>query len=143
MGISIIAVAVASVAMFAVGAFWYMVLFPKQWGQIHGFDKLDKKQQAKMQKEVGPYYLFQLIVTVISAFVLARLIALLPYYSVFALALWVWLGFVMPAQVSSVIFGGTKAVWMRQKIAIMTGESLAHLMVASWVISLLQNTTPN
>ena len=129
------AVIAASVAMFGVGAIWYMPLFGKKWGEIHGFDKLDKKTQQKMQKEMGPFYGAQMIVTVISAAVLAKFIVLLPGYSVYALAFLLWLGMVLPTQASAVIFGGTDKKWMAQKIAIMSGESLVHLLVAAFVIS--------
>lgn len=135
MEVSILAVVVATIAMFAVGAIWYMSLFGKIWGEIHGFDKFDKKTQKEMQAKMGPYYGVQLIVTVISAFVLAKLIILIPDYSVYTLAFLVWLGFVMPSQVSAVIFGGTESKWISKKIAIVTLESLAHLLVAAFILS--------
>jgi len=138
-GVNLWAVLAASVAMFVVGAIWYMVFFSKLWSQIHGFDKLDKKAQAKMQKEIGPYYGAQLLVTIISAFVLAKLIVLLPDYSAYMLAFWGWLGFVVPATVSGVIFGGImEGKWVMPKILIQIGESLVHLLVAAWVITLIQ-----
>lgn len=136
--VNIGAVVAATVAMFVVGAVWYMGLFAKKWGEIHGFDKLDKKTQKEMQAKMGPYYFAQIVVTVFSAFVLAKLIGLLPGYSVYTLALLVWFGFVLPTQVSAVIFGGTEPKWITQKISIMAGEALAHLLVAAWVISMIQ-----
>lgn len=132
--ISIGAVLAATVAMFAVGAVWYMGLFAKQWGEIHGFNKLDKKTQKEMQSKMGPYYAVQILVTVFSAFALVKLIDLLPNYSVYTLALLVWFGFVLPTQVSAVIFGGTEPKWITQKASIMAGEALAHLLVAAFVI---------
>lgn len=132
------AVLAATGAMFAVGAFWYMVPFAKQWGKIHGFDKLDKKTQKEMQAQMGPYYFLQIVVTVLSAFALAKHISLLPSYSVYSLASLVWAGFVLPTQVSAVIFGGTEAKWIFKKISIMAGEALVHLLVAAWVISAIQ-----
>ncbi len=138
MEIDYAAVAAASLAMFAVGAIWYMVLFAKQWGTIHGFDKLDKKTQKEMQSQMGPYYAAQVLVTIASAFVLAKLMAMLPNYSPYMLAILIWVGFVVPTQVSAVIFGGTEGKWIKQKLMIMKGESLAHLLVAAWVISMIQ-----
>jgi hypothetical protein len=138
MGISLLAVVVATVAMFAVGAAWYMGLFAKQWGEMFGFDKLSKAKQKEMQKQMGPYYFMQLAVTVLSAIVLAKLIALLPGQSVYAIAFMVWAGFVLPAQVSAVIFGGVDAKWIPRRIGIMASEALVRLMVAAWVISMIQ-----
>lgn len=56
------AVIAATVVMFAIGAFWYMVPFGKTWGKIHGFDKLSKKEQERQQKAMGPWYGAQLVV---------------------------------------------------------------------------------
>ena len=137
MQVNILAVIVATIAMFAVGAFWYMVPFAKEWGKIHGFDKRSEKEQKEMQSKMGPYYGVQLIVTVLSAWVLAVLIGLLPTYSPYFIAFLVWLGFVLPAQVSSVIFGGTEPKYIVSKSAIMAGEALLHLLAAALVISLM------
>lgn len=138
MNINLFAVILATVAMFIIGAVWYMKFFAEQWGKIHGFDKLDKNTQKEMQSKMGPYYFAQTVVTFISALVLSGLISILPNYSVYTLALLLWFGFVMPTQVSAVIFGGTKPEYIVQKASIMTGESIAHLFVAAWVISLIQ-----
>lgn len=131
------AVAAATVVMFVVGAFWYMVLFAKQWGEMFGFDKLDKKTQQKMQKAMGPFYGLQLLVTVISAAVLTKFVVLLPNYSVYTLAFLLWFGLVFPTQVSAVIFGGVEPKWITRRIGIMAGEALAHLLAAAYVIQLI------
>lgn len=136
MEVNLWAVLAATVAMFAVGAFWYMVPFAKIWGEMHGFDKLSAKQQKEMQSKMGPFYGVQLLVTIVSAYVLAHFIVALPSVSPYELVGWLWLGFVLPTQVSAVIFGGTKPQYVAQKIAIMAGEALLHLVVAAWVISL-------
>lgn len=138
MGVDIQAVVLAAATMFAVGAFWYMVLFPKQWGKIHGFDKLDKKRQKEMQSKMAPFYAGQLIVTIVSAYALAKLHALSPDYNIYKLAFWVWGGFVLPTQFSGVIFGGTEPKWIISKMMIMASDALAHIMAAAWVISLIQ-----
>ena len=132
------AVLVATVAMFAVGAFWYMVPFAKAWGRMHDFDNLSKKEQREAQAKMGPYYGAQLAVTILSAVVLAWLIAQLPDQNPAWLAVMVWLGFVLPTQVSAVIFGGTQAAYIWQKIAIMAGEALVHLVIAAWLIAWIQ-----
>lgn len=138
-GVSLSAVVVATVAMFAVGAFWYMVPFGKIWGKIHDFDKLSKKEQKEMQAKMGPWYGVQLVVTVISALILAKFIVLLPDYSPYTLAFILWLGFVVPTEASAMIFGGSKSEYVWHKIFISIGESLLHLQLAAWIISAIQN----
>jgi len=131
---TVVAVAAATLAQFAVGAFWYSVPFAKTWGRIHGFDKLPKARQQELMKEQGPYYFHQLIVTIIAAAVLTRLIQLLPHYSAYTLAALVWLGFIVPTQVSGILFGNDdkKVFWV--KLGILAGGSLACTLVGAAVI---------
>lgn len=138
-GVSVAAVIAATIAMFAVGAFWYMVPFAKIWGKIHDFDKLSPKQQKEMQAKMGPWYGAQLVVTIISAAVLAKFMVLLPDYSPYTIAFLLWLGFVVPTEASAMIFGGSKPEYVWHKIVISVSESLLHLFVAAWVISAVQN----
>ena len=132
--VNFLAVAVATLVMFVVGAFWYMVSFGKLWGKIHDFDKLSEKQQKAMQASMGPWYGVQLVVTIISAYVLALFIATLPNVSPYWLAFLLWLGFVVPTESSAMIFGGSKPEYVWHKIAISVGESLVRLMVAAFII---------
>lgn len=136
--ISWVAVLVATVAQFAVGALWYMGLFAKQWGEMFGFDKLSKAKQKEMQAQMGPYYVLQVLVTLVTSYVLAHFIAAYPDTSEYKLAFWLWLGFVVPTQVSAVIFGGVDAKWIPRRIAIMASGSLACLLAASVVFTQLQ-----
>lgn len=135
MDINFLAVALATIAQFAFGAVWYMPIFGSLWGKIHGFDKLSKVEQKDAQKSMMPLLLVQLIGTLVTTLVLAKLIVLLPDYSVFILAVMVWLGFVVPTQVAAVIFGGTAPKWIVTKIAIMAGGSLACLLIAAAILN--------
>ncbi len=136
MDINLTAVLAATVAMFAVGGFWYMVPFSKAWGDIHGFNKLSKKQQKEMQSQMGPLYGAQIVVTLISAWALAYFLAAMPQVAWYTTAFYLWLGFIVPTEVSSVLFGGTDGRWIVKKIAISVGGSLACTLVGAWIISL-------
>lgn len=137
MDVNIWAVLAGTVIMFAVGAFWYSVPFQKAWSRVHGFDKLSKKEQDALMSDMGMTYGMQLVVTVISAYVLAHFLALVPNLEFYKLAFFVWLGFVMPSQVSAVLFSRTAKKYKFEQIAIMSGEALVRLLLAAWVISLL------
>jgi len=135
MNINYGAVAVAAVAQFIIGAIWYMPLFGSAWRDIHGFGKLSKAQQDQAQKEMMPMLGIQFVGTVITTVVLARLMVLLPNYSAYTLAFMAWLGFVVPIQVSAIMFGGTEAKWMVKKALIMAGGALACLLAAAAILS--------
>ncbi len=130
------AVLAATVVMFGIGAFWYTVPFQKAWSRIMGFDKLSKKEQDALMKNMGPIYGTQLAVTLVSAYVLAHFMGAFPDYEYWKLAFFLWLGFAMPSSVSAVLFSNTPNRYKFEQIAIMSGELLVRLLVAAWVISL-------
>lgn len=138
MELNYVAIVIASVLQFICGAIWYSALFGKLWGQIHGFDKLSKEVQAAMMKSMGPMYAVQFIVTLVATTALSLLMASVgDSFSAYSLAALVWLGFVVPTQISAVIFGGTENKWMVKKIAVQAGASLVCIEVAAAVLSFL------
>jgi hypothetical protein len=136
MNVNLIAVIAATIAQFVIGAVWYMLVFGKLWGQIHGFDKLSPEVQKEMASKMGPFYGLQILVSILTAFVLAWVIAALPDKSPYLLAFLMWLGFVVPTQFSAVVFGGTEPQWMVKKLLVMTSGTLACLLASAAVISL-------
>jgi hypothetical protein len=138
MDINLLAVLAATVVQFIIGFVWYGPLFGGLWGKIHGFDKLSKEVQQKMMKEMGPYYGMQLVVTVITSGVLSWFVANPPAgWGVYTMAFLLWLGFIVPAQVSAVIFGGTDAKWIGPKIGVQTGGALACIMAGTAVLTMM------
>lgn len=139
MELNYLAILVATVLQFIVGAIWYSLLFGKLWGRIHGFDKLSKEVQQKMMKAMGPFYGVQFLMTLITTFVLDLFIVYLPQdWNVYAMAGFFWLGFVLPTQVSAVIFGGTESKWIVKKVAVQAGAALVCLEIAATVLHIFK-----
>ncbi|MEO5927474.1 MAG: DUF1761 domain-containing protein [Patescibacteria group bacterium] len=135
MNINILAVLIATVLQFIIGFIWYGPLFGGLWGKIHGFDKLSKDVQQAMMKKMMPLYATQFLVTIVTTVVLGLMMGGLPSeWSTYGIAGFFWLGFVVPTQVSAVVFGGTDPKWIVKKIAIMAGASLLCLEVAAVVL---------
>ena len=131
-----LAIILASVAEFIVGAIWYMPLFGKTWGKIHGFEALSKAEQKAAQKQMMPMLAVQFVGTVLTTVVLAEFMKALPDLSPYYLVMLVWVGFYVPTQVPAVIFGGTDGKWVVAKSLIMAGGALACLLVAVTVLQL-------
>lgn len=136
MGINYIAVILAAVAQFIIGAIWYMPLFGKLWGKMHGMGKVSKAEQQKMMKSMGPFLALQFCFTLVTTIVLSIFISYQPTWNPFAMAGFFWIGFVVPTQVSAVIFGGTEGKWILPKILVMAGASIACLEAAALVLHL-------
>lgn len=135
MDLNYLAILLAVVAQFAIGFVWYGPIFGKLWGKINGFDKLSKETQEKLMKEMGPLYGLQLFVTVITTFVLAIFITNLEGWNPFGMAGFFWLGFIVPAQVSSVIFSNTPKEYMFTKIGLQSGAALFCIEVSAFILS--------
>ncbi len=133
-----VAITLATLAQFVVGAIWYMPLFGNMWRKIHHIGKPTEKEMKEIQATMGPYILLQLFFTAITTIVLAKLIILLPNISPYELAFKGWLGFIVPTQVSAVIFGGTDQKWIVTKIGIMAGGSFACMLVAASIFSMMR-----
>ncbi len=138
MNINYFAVLVAAIAQFIFGAIWYMPIFGKAWGKIHGFEALSKEDQAVMTKRMAPLLVTQFIFTIVTSAVFTLLLNGFPNsWNIFGLAGFFWLGFIVPTQVSAVLFGGTDPKWFMQKIFIMVFGSLGCMMILAAIIKTL------
>ncbi|MBP6005353.1 DUF1761 domain-containing protein [Candidatus Saccharibacteria bacterium] len=133
--INYLAVLLASIVQFVIGAIWYMPIFGNLWGKIHGFEKLEKTVQKEMQNNMMPMLVVQFVLNFILATVLAHFIDQVDQ-SWYKIAIWVWSGFVVTTQASSVIFGATPKKWQLKKVLVMAGASLVEILAAAWIISL-------
>ncbi len=138
MEINYLAIVLAAVAQFIVGGIWYMPLFGKMWGQIHGFDQTAPEVQKQMQKEMMPMLVVQFVLALITSVVFGILVAYASSnWSLYSLAGLCWLGFAAPSQTSLVIFGGTEPKWVVKKILIAIGGSLACYLAMALVFALV------
>ncbi len=133
------AIMLASVIQFVIGGIWYMPMFGDTWGKIHGFDRKSKEAQAAMKKGMAPLLGVQFLVTIVTTSILALFMQALPHdWNAYGMAGFFWLGFVLPTQISAVIFGGTDPKWVRTKISIAAGGSLVSLEAAAAVLAYLK-----
>ncbi len=133
------AIIVATIAQFIFGAIWYMPIFGKTWGKIHGFDQVAPEKQKEMMKGMWKLLVVQCLFTLLTTVVFAYLLTgFKSDLSVYALAFFFWLGLILPTQAAAVIFGGTKPGWVITKIAIAAGASLGCMeiiaLVFKWIM---------
>ena len=133
--INFISVLIATIAQFILGALWYSpILFGKTWMKIMGGDLLSKEEISKMQKSMTLFYLLQLFLTLVTTFVFANAIAVDPFKMPFALAFWIWIGYMVPIQIGSVIWGKTeRKYWVKQSL-IMIGYQFVAIMLAAAIL---------
>ncbi len=128
-------IAAATVAQFVLGAIWYSpLMFGKWWMQIMECTSLSKEELKKMQKEMSPFYLLQLLLTFFTTVSLANLMPFVTGLSLYKLAFWIWFGFIVPVQIASVVWANTKRKFWLKQIFVMISMQLAGLMMAAWIL---------
>lgn len=129
---------VATVVQFVLGAVWYSVIFRKPWMEIMGVSGMSKEDLVKLEKSMIPFYGLQMFLTLIMTWALANNIAgaAVNGVSAYAMAFYLWLGFIMPVQVSSIIWGNTNKKYWAKQAAIMCGMQFVAIMLAAFILSI-------
>ncbi len=121
---------------FIIGAVWHSpVLFGNTWMKIMGADKYSKDELKKMQKEMGKFYALQFFLTILTMFVLYQNIKYFGGKNGVSYAIFMWLGYVLPIQVSSVIWGSTDKKWWCSQIGILAGLQLVIFIIAGYIFT--------
>jgi hypothetical protein len=135
--VNFLAVFLAAMASMAVGFLWYSpMLLGKLWMKEKGYTSESLKSA---QKEMGKLYGLSFVVALITAYVLSHVAFLSNYFYNYPMlqtgittAFWMWLGFIMPVQVTATIFGDKN--W--KLLGIDTGYQLTSILVMGVVIGL-------
>lgn len=125
-----------SALQFALGALWYSpVLFGKTWMKIMGADHLKKEELQAMQKSMMPFYSLQFVLTFITNLFLFMAMRFLAPSQALGLGLIIWGAFIVPTQISSVIWGSTKKqFWLKQCLIMMSAQAL-NITIAALLFS--------
>ena len=106
--INYIAVLVSAIVSMFIGFLWYSpLLFGKVWMKESGQTKKDIKGVKK--KGMAPYYLAAFIATLLMSFILAYFVQYAAATTLFEgmqAGFWIWLGFVAPVLLGSVLWEG-------------------------------------
>ncbi|MEN9406897.1 MAG: hypothetical protein RLZZ455_113 [Candidatus Parcubacteria bacterium] len=137
--VNYLAVLLAGVVSMVLGFLWYSpIILGKPWMKERGFTAESMK---KAQKEMGKLYGVSFVVSLITAYVLSHVMTLSMSFfrydaltAGFSTAFFMWLGFVMPVQLTGTIFSDKKN-W--KLLAIDTGYQLVSLLGMGVVLSML------
>jgi hypothetical protein len=105
MGINYIAVLVAALSGFAVGAVWYGPLFGKRWAQASG-----AQGEQPTRINVPAIYALTFVLSLLAAEVLALVIHQMHASGVIAgarVGFLLWLGLILTVRVTEALFNGT------------------------------------
>lgn len=127
--VNYIAIVVGAVLSMVIGAVWYGPLFGKKWLEIVGATEATLEARKKMQKEAGPLYGIQFVLTLFQVLVLAHLIADTTRVGGVERALWIWAAFVIPTLAGAVMWTNEPNKIKRARFLIQGGYQLVIFIV--------------
>jgi len=136
--VNFMAMILAAVSSMAIGFLWYSpMVVGTQWMKLKGYTK---ESLRRAQSEMGKLYALSFVVAIVTAFMLSHVMALSENFYGYpklqtgiTTAISMWLGFIMPVQMTSTIFGEKK--WAL--FGIDTGYQLASMLTMGIVLGLL------
>ena len=127
--VNYLAILVCTVLSMVIGGTWYGPLFGKKWMQLIGSDPKDKKAIAEMQKNAGPMYLTQFLLTLFQVYVFAYYVKGWSEVSGVTNGLWIWAAFIMPTIAGSAMWTNEATVVKRDRFLIQSGYQLILFVV--------------
>ncbi len=136
MDVNLWPVLVAAVATMIVGFLWYSPpLFARPWMVLMGYNPEDKASLEEMRKSAGKTYAIAFVASLISAFVLGKIVEVATVNSALygmKIGFAVWLGFVTTVQLTAVLF----AKQPFKLYAINTGYQLVCYLVMGAILAM-------
>ena len=126
------AVVGGAVFLFVMGMIWYGPLFGKVWGRIMGAEHMSKEEMAKMQKQMMPMYVAQVLLGFVTSYVLYTFVKMSGMGM--EVAFWIWLGFSMPMAAGAM--WDTKKGYAMKKFLITSGYQLVTLLVLGYAFAM-------
>jgi Protein of unknown function (DUF1761) len=132
MSLNIVVLLVVIVVQYVFGAVWYSLIFQKQWMEInHPEGTPSKAEMERLGKEATPYYIIQLVMTALTACAQWYFISLQPN-NWFTISFWLWLGFLVPGIVQTIIWSDPKNKKKVLQMGIMALNLFLLTMFAGW-----------
>ncbi len=128
------AVVGGAIFLFVVGMMWYGPIFGKMWMKIMGVEHMGKEEMAKVQKEMMPMYIIQVLLGLVTSYVLYHFVKAWPQVSGCQVAFWIWLGFSMPMAAGAM--WDTRKGYAMKKFLVSAGYQLVTLLVLGWVFTM-------
>ena len=97
-------------------------------------DHLSKDEMKAMQKQVMPLYAIQFFLGLFTTIAFANLIPYITTFSIYHIAFWIWIGFIVPLQIAAVIWGKTQKRFWTKQIFVMISYQLVAIMLTAWIL---------
>lgn len=135
MTINYLAIILFTIVSFVGGSVWFSeILFGKIWMRIHGGNMRSSEELKIMKKDNKTFMIVEFFSTLVLNYILYLIVfETLTISSALTTTSLLWLGFVLPTTVSTVIWGMDAKRWMIKKIAISSVYRLIMMLLAAWI----------
>ncbi len=135
--VNYLSVLLCGLASMVIGSIWYGPLFGKKYMKIMGADTMTPEQKEVMKKRVWGMYALQLALSLLTAYVLAYLVAnWAGGESIIAIAFLAWLGFIMPTVAGGALWSDKPKKLAWDLFFITAGAQLVTFIVFGFILSL-------
>lgn len=132
-----LSILIATIVAFVVGMIWYSpIMFGKIWMKINNAEHLTEKEIKAMQKKMMPMYMLQILLSLLTMWILYMNIVYFGKENAVAFAFFMWLGYIMPTQAGAVIWGSTREGYRLKQFLIMTSYQLVIMIIAGYIFSM-------
>lgn len=128
------AVLVCGIVSMILGSIWYGPIFGKTWMRILGVKPEDIVRRKEMQKNLGPLYLVQFLLSLFQAYVLAHYIQAWGDQTGVQNSLWIWAGFLMPTVAGACMWNNDSKEISWTKFLIQAGYQLINLLAFGLIL---------
>lgn len=137
MAVNYTLVVVASIAQFILGGLWYSpLMFGKWWMQIMECTNMPPDELKRMQKAMMPFYGLQFFLTLFTTVSFANLLPYISAFGAYHVAFWIWIGFMAPVQIASVVWANTKRKFWIKQIFITLSSQFVGAMLMAFILSM-------
>lgn len=120
------------------GSIWFGPLFGKKWMSLMGIDPNDTKKIEEGKKHMWKLYLIQMIASVMTVATLSVVVNTFDSFTkgeVVKTSLMLWLGFVVPSEIGSVLWSGKTFKQMRKIFLLNAGYGLILFVLLGCIIA--------
>jgi hypothetical protein len=135
MEINYLAVLACTLLAMVVGSLWYSpLLFGRTWMRLNKMNSADMGGKSQMQKEMAVIYSLQIAFAFLQAYVLAHFVEGWNDVSGVEVAIWIWLGFIIPVLAGSVMW--TMEKWQDKvaRFSIQAGYNLVLFIAFGYIL---------
>lgn len=131
-------VGLGTITAIVLGSLWFGPLFGKKWMSLIGVDPNDSVKMEEGKKNAWKLYVIQTVasaVTVAALSVVVMTFDNFTKYDVIRTSLFVWIGFIIPSEIGSLLWSGKSFTQMREMFLLNAGYGFVLFILLGCIVA--------